>query len=95
MFLPTKWCLVRILRVEGVYDMVMPCIKNHLFSWVVLSGLNLTVQLMSQYNNLVLWYEKDDKWTWFDEYAICKQDFLGNEEKREKVLRLIPDDDIL
>uniref|UniRef100_UPI00358FC535 DNA primase small subunit isoform X1 n=2 Tax=Myxine glutinosa TaxID=7769 RepID=UPI00358FC535 len=28
----------------------------------------------------------------FDDYALVKQDFLGNEKKREKVLALMPDD---
>ena len=32
---------------------------------------------------------------WFEEYAIRKQDFLSNDEKRKQLLRLIPDDDIL
>ena len=32
---------------------------------------------------------------WFDDYAVNKQDFLSDDEKRTKVLRLIPDEDIL
>ena len=31
----------------------------------------------------------------FKEYAITKQDFLGNEEKLNRVLTLIPDENIL
>ena len=31
----------------------------------------------------------------FKDYAVKKQDFLGNEEQMKKVLQLIPDEDIL
>jgi hypothetical protein len=33
--------------------------------------------------------------SWFEDYAVRKQDFLSTEEKRSKVVGLISDDDIL
>ncbi|KAH3783409.1 hypothetical protein DPMN_161346 [Dreissena polymorpha] len=31
----------------------------------------------------------------FKDYAVKKQDFLGNEDKNKKVLQLVPDENIL